>query len=351
MRAIVAPFARAAVVLCVVSSSPVSDVVLRACVCRARSREKFKFRITPRILRATVPNIPSFRASRGGIQPRRTPPPLESKTLTGAKGRQIGAARGKKTFERFLGLLNPRSEPILERGAEEEFSAPPPPAAVSRERRRRGATEMILRRLTWWLGDPIPPPRHTHRPPARTPPRMFAVSANARQLLIARPRAPASARGSSRRVAAAARPAAASSSARASDVEATTGAGARAMRAGAALALSAAVAFSSPGPALAALNKKGNSQDAYAEMMAQMEAQRCATTTAPPPTPTRRPIRDETKNQSARTIAIGRFLPDRVESLPRPFLPRPPALTPASRSLPPSTRSPPRAGKRRASSP
>jgi len=54
MRAIVAPFARAAVVLCVVSSSPVSDVVLRACVCRARSREKFKFRITPRILRATV---------------------------------------------------------------------------------------------------------------------------------------------------------------------------------------------------------------------------------------------------------------------------------------------------------
>ena len=132
---------------------------------------------------------------------------------------------------------------------------------------------------------------------------MFAVSANARQLLVARPRAPASARGSSRRVAAAARPAAASSSARASDVEATTGAGARAMRAGAALALSAAVAFSSPGPALAALNKKGNSQDAYAEMMAQMEAQRCATTTAPPPTPTRRPIRDaETKNQSARSI-------------------------------------------------
>ena len=99
---------------------------------------------------------------------------------------------------------------------------------------------------------------------------MFAVSANARQLLIARPRAPASARGSSRRVAAAARPAAASSSARASDVEATTGAGARAMRAGAALALSAAVAFSSPGPALAALNKKGNSQDAYAEMMDRM---------------------------------------------------------------------------------
>ena len=269
--------------------------------------------------------------------------------MTGREGAPDRRGAATKTFERFLGLLNPRSEPIFGRGTEE---APSPPAAVSRERRHGVVRQMILlRRLTWWLGDPIPPPRHTHRPPARTPPRMFAVSANARQLLIARPRAPASARGSSRRVAAAARPAAASSSARASDVEATTGAGARAMRAGAALALSAAVAFSSPGPALAALNKKGNSQDAYAEMMAQMEAQRCATTTAPPPTPTRRPIRDETKNQSARTSAIGGFLPDRVESLPRPFLPRPPALTPASRSLPPSTRSPPRAGKRRASSP
>jgi|MDSW01.1.fsa_nt_gb hypothetical protein len=153
---------------------------------------------------------------------------------------------------------------------------------------------------------------------------MFAVSANARQLLVARPRAPASARGSSRRVAAAARPAAASSSARASDVEATTGAGARAMRAGAALALSAAVAFSSPGPALAALNKKGNSQDAYAEMMAQMEAQRCATTTAPPPTPTRRPIRDaETKNQSARSIERDRRVPSRPSGVPPPSLPPP----------------------------
>ena len=43
-----------------------------------------------------------------------------------------------------------------------------------------------------------------------------------------------------------------------------------------ALALSAAVAFSAPGAALAGLNKAGNSQDAYAVMMAEMEAQRKA---------------------------------------------------------------------------
>ena len=48
------------------------------------------------------------------------------------------------------------------------------------------------------------------------------------------------------------------------------------LNATAALALSAAVAFSSPGAAVAGLNKKGNSQDAYAAMMAEMEAQRKA---------------------------------------------------------------------------
>ena len=48
------------------------------------------------------------------------------------------------------------------------------------------------------------------------------------------------------------------------------------LNATAALALSAAVAFSSPGAAVAGLNKMGNSQDAYAAMMAEMEAQRKA---------------------------------------------------------------------------
>jgi hypothetical protein len=46
-----------------------------------------------------------------------------------------------------------------------------------------------------------------------------------------------------------------------------------AVRVGAALTLSAAVVFSGPGIAQAGLNKNGN-QDAYAVMMAEMEAQR-----------------------------------------------------------------------------
>jgi len=44
----------------------------------------------------------------------------------------------------------------------------------------------------------------------------------------------------------------------------------------AALALSAAIVFSAPGAAFAGLNKMGNSNDVYASMMAEMEAQRKA---------------------------------------------------------------------------
>ena len=50
----------------------------------------------------------------------------------------------------------------------------------------------------------------------------------------------------------------------------------KAMRSGAAVVLSAAIAFAAPDAAFAGLNKKGNSQDAYADMMRQMEEQRCA---------------------------------------------------------------------------
>ena len=124
MRAIVAPFARAAVVLCVVSSSPVSDVVLRACVRRAGSREKFKFRITPRILRATVPKYPVL-SRVGGIQPRRTLPSPRIQNADWREGAPDRRGAAKKTFERFLGLLNPRSEPILGE-APRRLPRPPP---------------------------------------------------------------------------------------------------------------------------------------------------------------------------------------------------------------------------------
>jgi hypothetical protein len=91
---------------------------------------------------------------------------------------------------------------------------------------------------------------------------MFAVSANASALRCA----PAPASRASR---ASARPVAAAS--------ATDRHPARVvLNATTALALSAAVAFSSPGAAFAGLNKAGNSQDAYAAMMAEMEAQRKA---------------------------------------------------------------------------
>ena len=91
---------------------------------------------------------------------------------------------------------------------------------------------------------------------------MFAVSANVSALRCAPAPASRASRTSARPVAAA---------------SATDRHPARvALNATAALALSAAVAFSSPGAAVAGLNKKGNSQDAYAAMMAEMEAQRKA---------------------------------------------------------------------------
>ena len=89
---------------------------------------------------------------------------------------------------------------------------------------------------------------------------MFAVSANASALRCAPAPASRASRASARPVAQRPR----------------TIATARVVpNATAALALSAAVAFSSPGAAVAGLNKMGK-QDAYAAMMAEMEAQRKA---------------------------------------------------------------------------
>ena len=92
---------------------------------------------------------------------------------------------------------------------------------------------------------------------------MFAVSANAQQLLAVRPVASAK----TARRAVAARPVASARSETLVD---------KAMRSGAAVVLSAAIAFAAPDAAFAGLNKMGNSQDAYADMMRQMEEQRCA---------------------------------------------------------------------------
>jgi|TARA_B110000305_G_scaffold143519_1_gene159695 hypothetical protein len=88
---------------------------------------------------------------------------------------------------------------------------------------------------------------------------MFAVSANASALLCAPVPVPRARRGGARALAAASAD--------------RTPAQKVALKA-VSLALSAAVAFAAPSAATAGLNKMGNSQDAYAVMMAEMEAQR-----------------------------------------------------------------------------
>ena len=149
---------------------------------------------------------------------------------------------------------------------------------------------------------------------------MFAVSANAQQLLAVRPAASAK----TARRAVAARPVASARSETLAD---------RAMRSGAAVVLSAAIAFAAPDAAFAGLNKMGNSQDAYADMMRQMEEQRCALPRRVPPTSPPAPLSD------LRVIVIR----------PRhPALSRtPPSVRPLSPSPAPPARPP--AGKLRAS--
>ena len=117
--------------------------------------------------------------------------------------------------------------------------------------------------------------------------KMFAVSANAQQLLAVRPAASAK----TARRAVAARPVASARSETLAD---------RAMRSGAAVVLSAAIAFAAPDAAFAGLNKMGNSQDAYADMMRQMEEQRCALPRLPPDLPPPPPYPIAASSSSAR---------------------------------------------------
>ena len=143
---------------------------------------------------------------------------------------------------------------------------------------------------------------------------MFAVSANAQQLLAVRPVASAK----TARRAVAARPVASARSETLVD---------KAMRSGAAVVLSAAIAFAAPDAAFAGLNKMGNSQDAYADMMRQMEEQRCALPRRfPPPSPPRPPIRSPRHRHPLAS--------------PRPF-PHP-SLRPSPESLPAPSRPSPR---------
>ena len=140
---------------------------------------------------------------------------------------------------------------------------------------------------------------------------MFAVSANAQQLLAVRPAASAK----TARRAVAARPVASARSETLVD---------KAMRSGAAVVLSAAIAFAAPDAAFAGLNKKGNSQDAYADMMRQMEEQRCA---LPAPFPSTFPASSPIRSPRHRHLLASPLLPHpsrpSPESLPGPSRPFP----------------------------